>query len=152
MTGVLPALRITFAHFHPALVHFPVALLLAGAGMEAFQIVRRCAGRSPVGRVLLGLGAPAALLAVSSGLLLFRPQEVLGRTLEVALIHRFLGLATATAAVCAFFAGGIQRDPGPGGRRLMAYRVLYFTAAVLVGLTGHYGGWIVFGWGKVWPN
>ena len=152
MTDLLRLLRTAIAHWHPAFVHFPVALILAGAGLEAFRIARRRPGRSPAARMLLALGASAALLAVVSGLLLFHPQEFQGRTLQVARIHRLLGLSTATVALSALIAGGIHREPGPSGRRLMLYRALYFAAAALVGLTGHYGGWIVFGWGAVWPS
>lgn len=152
MIALLPILKNAMAHAHPALVHFPIALLLTGAGLEAFGAARGRAGRSATARVLLGFGAPAALLAIASGLLLFHPGDFQGRTLQVVRLHRAFGLSTAAVAIAALLAGGIQPDPGPAGRRLRVYRLLYFTAAVMVGLTGHYGGWVVFGWGAVWPS
>jgi hypothetical protein len=99
---------------------------------------------------LLVFGVLGAVAAAFSGLLLFHPSDFQGRTLEVARVHRALGLATATVALAALVAGGITGNPGPVRGRLRVYRILYYLAAALAGLAGHYGGWIVFGWGRVW--
>jgi uncharacterized membrane protein len=149
MAETLNAIRSTVGHFHPALVHFPVALLLSGAALEAWQIATGGGFRSGIARTLLLLGLAGALAAMLSGLLLFRPEDFRGRTLEVVRIHRVLGLGTGTAALAAA-AGGLVKGPGPTGRRLWLYRSLYFLTAGLAGLAAHYGGWIVFGWGRVW--
>ena len=137
-------------HFHPALVHFPIALLTVGAIFEVAGILRGRETRSPVGRALLLAGFLGALAAALSGLAHFDPAEYQGRTLEVAGLHRILGLTTLGLTVCTVLAGGFQKDPGPRGHRLWVYRVLYGATAGVVGLTGHYGGWVVFGWGQIW--
>jgi len=136
-------------HFHPALVHFPVALLLAGAAVEFWHTMRKHDSRSSVGRFLLICGTLGALLAVASGLSLFHPEDFRGRTLQVATIHRLLGIGTASAAVLTLILGGLDAS-GPTGKRLLLYRLLYALTGLFVGLAGHYGGWVVFGWGRVW--
>lgn len=142
-------LRNVVGHFHPALVHFPVALILAGAGLEAFSAVRG-RGASAVARVLLLLGFLGALGAIASGLSLFHPTDFRGRALAVASVHRILGLATASASALAAAANGLPWRGELEGFRLSLYRATYALSAILVGLTGHYGGWLVFGWGSVW--
>ena len=139
--------RNLFGHFHPMLIHFPLAFLLGGAALEAWQVLRGEAA-SPFARTLLAMGASAAVVAASAGLALFRPEDFAQRLLAAGRIHRLLGL-TATGlslAALAISAGG----SGPTGRRLVLYRMSYVLAALVVGMTGHYGGWMVFGWGRIW--
>lgn len=150
MTEVLSTVRNAIGHFHPALVHFPVALLLTGAAIEAWQTARGGAQRSEVARVFLVFGVLGAVAAELSGLLLFHAGDFQGRALEVVRVHRMLGLATGTAALATLVAGGLAGNPGPLRTRLRVYRILYFLTAALAGLAGHYGGWMVFGWGRVW--
>ena len=137
-------------HFHPALVHFPVALLTVGAIFEAFSVLRGKEQRSIIGRALLIFGFLGAGAAVLSGLSHFDAAAYRDRTLEVALIHRVLGLTTLALATLTGLLGGFWKTPGPQGGRLWIYRILYATTAGGVGLTGHYGGWVVFGWGQIW--
>lgn len=136
-------------NFHPALVHFPVAFLTVGAAFEGWAAVRG-APRSATGRTLLLVGVLGAAAAVVSGLLHFDPEGYRGRTLEAARIHRVLGLATLGLSVLAVLIGEIPRARPLAGTRLRIYRLVYFTTAVFAGLAGHYGGWIVFGWGSIW--
>ncbi len=150
MTEFLSSLRNALGHFHPALVHFPIALLLTGAALEARQSIQGAKVGSELALTLLVLGAGAALAALLSGLLLFHPEDFRGRTLAAVHIHRVLGLATGAAALAALAAGNLAKGPAPTRARLLVYRGLYYVAAGLVGLTGHYGGWVVFGWGKIW--
>lgn len=147
MSEMAALARNLLGHFHPMLVHFPLAFLLGGAALETWQVFRG-EGASPVARPLLVMGAWSAVLAAAAGLALFRAEDFAPRLLAAGRIHRLLGL-TATGlslAALALSAGG----SGPSGRRLVAYRVSYILAALAVGMTGHYGGWMVFGWGRVW--
>ena len=137
-------------HFHPALVHFPIALLTVGAICEVFAVSKGMRQRSTIGRALLLFGFFAAGAAALSGLAHFDPAGYQGRTLDVALVHRVLGLTSLGLATFTALAGGFQRSPGPQGPQLWIYRLLYATTAGVVGLTGHYGGWVVFGWGQIW--
>lgn len=143
-------IRNTLGHFHPAFVHFPVGLLLTGAIVEFWSFLRR-RGASPLARAFLLFGFLGTALAVTSGLFLFHPGDFRGRTLRAAEVHRFLALASLVLAFAAIVVGGSARSPATlGGPRLFIYRSLYYLTATVVGLTGHYGGWIVFGWGSIW--
>ena len=126
-----------------------MGLILGGAALETWAILHR-RPRSPGARAMLALGTLGAIAAVASGLSLFHAGDFQGRTLDAALMHRALGLASLGTALVAAVAGRAWSPQGPGGRRLGVYRVSYLLAASLVGLTGHYGGWIVFGWGRIW--
>jgi len=136
------------SRFHPAIVHFPIALILTGLALEAWKTLRRD-GASRTAWVLLGLGTVAALAAAATGLLLFHPGDFQERTRLAARIHRILGLGTVVMAAWSWSVGRFGGFP-PRGTRLLLYRVSYVGAALAVGLTGHYGGWIVFGWGRIW--
>ncbi|MCJ7818395.1 MAG: hypothetical protein MUP25_01090 [Syntrophales bacterium] len=139
-------------HFHPALVHFPVALITAGAALEAWFMLRRRPQPSESARVMLLLGALGVVAAVASGLALFHPGDFQGRTLDAARIHRYLGIVSLFAILAASAVGTLGRGgfaPSLGGR-LKIYRALLLASGILIGLTGHYGGWVVFGWGWLW--
>jgi hypothetical protein len=100
--------------------------------------------------LLLTLGAAGAVGAVISGWSLFRSGDFLGRTLEVARIHRWLGVGVGSIALVTLVIGELVGRRGLEGWRLTAYRAFYFLTALTVGLAGHYGGWVVFGWGWIW--
>jgi uncharacterized membrane protein len=147
--GLLVDVRNTLGHFHPALVHFPVALLLVAAAVEVWSGIQGRASRSTIGRLLLVLGTLGALGAVASGLSLFHPEDFRGKALAAVRIHRLLGFGTLSAAIVSLGVGGLG-SAGPTGGRLRFYRILLVLTGLLAGLTGHYGGWVVFGWGRVW--
>lgn len=140
----------TAGHFHPAIVHFPIALILTGMALEAWRTLRRD-GPSRTAWVLLGLGGLAAVAAAATGLLLFHPGDFRERIRLAAQVHRVLGLGTVVLVASSWSLGRFGGFP-PRGTRLLLYRVSYFGAALVVGLTGHYGGWIVFGWGRIWAS
>jgi len=147
--GPLSDVRNVVGHFHPAIVHFPVALLLTGAAIETWEGIRGRPTRSSVGRVLLILGTLGALGAVVSGWGLFHPHDFRGRTLAAVRSHRVLGIGTLIMAAVSLWVGGLG-SAGPVGARLRAYRILFAVTGLMAGLTGHWGGWVVFGWGRVW--
>ena len=135
----------TVGKLHPVLVHFPIAFLIGAAALESWALVRRRSW-SETGRVLAALGAVACLGAVGTGLVHFRAGHYQGQLLDAALIHRALGLGTLFAALGA---GALSRGSEPGALRIAGYRAALFASSALVGLTGHYGGWLVFGWGRI---
>lgn len=146
---LLENLRNVLGHFHPALVHFPLGLLLTGAGVELWCVLRR---RKPssVSMTLARLGFVAAVLAAGSGFLLLRPGDFRGLTLEVVELHRNLGFAAVGLSVSLVLAAGRKTPESLQGSRRLLYRGFYFLTALVIALAGHYGAWVVFGWGKIW--
>ena len=126
---------------HPLLIHFPIALVIAAALAEGAAIVTADEGWRTVAVENVRAGAVFALLATVAGWrLALAPEMDVSPLLEW---HRWLGTVAAGAALAAALAtGGVRRRSALGGR---LYRIALFTAGVLVAVTGHVGGLLVWG-------
>jgi uncharacterized membrane protein len=125
---------------HPLLVHFPIALVIAAALAEATAAITgndrwRAAARNNV-----RAGAVFAVLAAVAGWrLALGPEAEPSPLLEW---HRWLGIVTAVAIVAAALT---TADAGQPKGETSTYRVALFAGAVLVGVTAHLGGALVWG-------
>jgi uncharacterized membrane protein len=129
--------------FHPAVVHFPIALLILAAAVETWNIARR--KRKPLHTTLVCLyfGAAAAVVATLLGWANADANEQHG---TIVTIHRWLGVAVAVLAVAAAMLSiFVARRESPGTKLLWSYRGSILAAGALVGLVGMYGGMISFG-------
>jgi uncharacterized membrane protein len=128
--------------FHVLTVHFPIALICAGALAEGWFMVRRQSNVSPTVRYCLVVGAAGAAVAAALGW----PHAMLGGFGDNASAtlawHRWLG--TATAAVAIVTAGVGERDARRGSRSRF-FRVLVFGLALMVTVTAHLGGMLTHG-------
>jgi uncharacterized membrane protein len=137
-----------FGRFHPATVHFPIALLSVAALLEFLQIVRRKPGLSPATFSLTAIGFAAAALATLMGWALASgtpPKDVLET-------HRWAGVATTVVAAGALAL--VVRARAAQGWIVQAARGSLFLSMVLVSLTGHWGGEMSFGmtwYSDAWP-
>lgn len=149
LTGPQRVLKLA-GRFHPATVHFPIALLVVAAALEFFGLVagRRGAGNASrraieAARVIVPLGAVAALLALALGL----AAEEFGsfpRDMHDAIErHERLGIVTAAVAVLTALASFAAARRG--GVWTVIYRVALLLVAILVGVTGFFGGVLVYG-------
>ena len=123
-----------FGRLHPVLVHFPIALVTAGAALRVFR------REHPAGSVMIHLGAVGAVAATVAGFAFFDEGRFHGRAAELIELHKLLGIGTTVAAVLASLA-----TLKWGESRVGAQLTLACLAAMLVGATGHYGGLSVFG-------
>ena len=122
------------SHFHPLIIHFPIALLVAAFLAEflarflpALKVTQSAAS------FCLGLGA---LSAVPSALLGWLLAENVSHRADEVFNHRWLGTATATAAVFVWWAS----------RRWPKQRLLFLLVlAGAIGATGHTGGGLSYG-------
>jgi uncharacterized membrane protein len=129
--------------FHPAVVHFPIALLILAAAVESWNIVRR--KRKPLHTTLVCLyfGAAAAVVATLLG---WANADANAQHGTIVTIHRWLGVAVAVLAVAAAVISiFVTRREIPGPKLLWSYRASILAAGGLVGLVGMYGGMISFG-------
>ncbi len=142
-------------YWHPLVVHFPIALVLFGAAAAAvYAALGRAFWR---GVALLGFatGSLGAWAAVWSGEAI--EEGVGGMPVVEALVerHEDLGEWTLWVSLAAFVAlagatgwawrtGRTPAERDPVALRLVAL-VLALAAAVLVVLTGHLGGQMVWG-------
>jgi uncharacterized membrane protein len=127
---------------HPSIVHFPIALLLAAALAEALVLLG-ASGLQPAVRFCVILGFLGAVAAASLGWL---AGEFASRTGEPQLTwHRWLGVGTAVLALLLLLASEarVRRgDPSPWTART---RWLLLLTAVVVSVTGHFGGILTHG-------
>jgi plastocyanin/uncharacterized membrane protein len=126
-------------NLHPALVHFPVALLSVAALLEVIQILRRRTGTSPSTLLLAFLGAGAALISSVFGFLLQGFEGMEGGLVD---LHQWFGLGAtaATLAAAPLLAIGRTRPPA-----LWVGRVGLVVGSMLVLGTGFLGGEMIFG-------
>jgi uncharacterized membrane protein len=125
-----------FGRFHPVLVHFPIALLIVGAGLKLRAAVRRRPDEA--GSTLLLLGAVGAVLASVAGLAFAAGSGFRGSALAAVETHRNVGLAATALAVTV-----VVVDRWRGGRRWVVLLAVGMAAAV--GYAGHLGGVSVYG-------
>jgi uncharacterized membrane protein len=134
---------------HPALVHFPIALVLVALVAEIMCIARRDGRYNDAARFMITAAAWISAPAAVTGFL--RADTI---TLEAAqqplfAVHRVVGIATPVLVfLCAGLAEGTRRS----GQiwELMLYRIVLVLAAVSTAIAGFYGGEMVFGGFPLW--
>lgn len=143
--GVSAAARL--GRLHVVAIHFPIAFLLLAAFVELAGVARQRWKNSSAVRLLAAAGALSALVATALGLLHGSADDYSGTLSWVFWWHRSLGIAVSVAAVVTWVAVE-RRVKKPGGG--FATAALLVTAA-LVGVTGHFGGSLVYGWEYLLP-
>ncbi len=139
-----------YGYFHPALVHFPIALLVVGAvAVPASLLLGRSADRFAA--VCLWLGTLGAIAAAAAGWsfaelkgyqLPFTPLDQFKDT--TFFWHRWLGVSIAfLGTVLSYFALVGLREGARISR--IIWRVGLLGLAALVGVVGHQGGELVYG-------
>jgi uncharacterized membrane protein len=126
---------------HPLLVHFPIGLVLIAAAAEAVAMTTGLLNWRAVAVANVRVGAVFAVGAVIAGWRLAASSGIE----ETASLdwHRWLGTFAAVAV-----SGAALATVGAHGRSPFArwvYRITLFWAAVLIAVTGHFGGLLVWG-------
>ena len=132
---------------HPLLVHFPIALVLAAAAAELVVLATpRPAWRTVAVANIRAGAALGVVTAITGWLFASSPLVDASPSLEW---HRWVGMAGAAGAIgAALLSSRLQRS----SRRLaFGYRVTLFVSALLVAITGHLGGTLVWGAGFLRP-
>jgi uncharacterized membrane protein len=132
------------SHFHPMLVHFPIALVAVGFLAELTSLYfKKEVCLSKLGFYLLLVGTLSALVAWLTGQLF--TNEMSGAAGEIKEIHEFfaittLGLLIVTSTLRIIIATKKIEKPNLSK---IAF-ILYALAAVSVSITGFYGGNLVY--------
>jgi uncharacterized membrane protein len=132
-----------FGFIHPALVHFPLVLLLVSVGLEAIGFFGRNERFAWAAQLTLVLGTVATLFAFVCGnfaeIWAARdgiPQEPMEQ-------HELL--ATITSWLFVFLtAGRLFLGVGTKRRWMAAYLVIALAGCILLGFTGHRGAMLVY--------
>ena len=139
-----PWLGRLFGRLHPTVVHFPIALLLTAALVEAASLIRRRPVAGNTAFVCLGLGAAGAVVAALMGWQAGEYSDFTGRAAEMLETHFWLGVGTASGStVVAGLCWAQRSQPDMWLRR--AYLTGLLACSVAVSFSGHYGGMLVFG-------
>jgi mono/diheme cytochrome c family protein/uncharacterized membrane protein len=136
--------------FHPPAVHFPIGLLTAAAVAEVLRLATGRPAFDAVSRYCVWFGAVTALVAGTLGWCVgsFR----LADASWVLTAHSWLGTATVACAGVLVVLSEVSRVPGRRRTRVW-FRVTLLVVALLVFLTGFFGGAVVFGLGHyAWPQ
>lgn len=141
-TGIWPYFEFTGV-LHPAVSHFPIALLTVAGFVEAWSVLRREKKPANVTLVCLSIGTASAVLAAVLGWadadrMGYSDGETINR-------HRWLGVAVAVFSVLAFALSMVVRRANVGRTVIWIYRANVFATAALVGLVGSLGGKLVHG-------
>ncbi len=142
-------------YWHPLVVHFPIALLIFGAGAAAMYAV---VGRTFWRHVLLlafAAGTVGAWAAVQTGETIYESVEGTPIVEELVEGHREMGewalwtSAATVAVLCGVMVWNRRTGRGASARDPVAVRLvvlaLALTAAVFVARSGHLGGTMVWG-------
>ena len=119
-----------FGQFHPAVTHFPIALLLVAMGTEAISWAARKPALHRFGAWNLLLGTMAAVFAAALGWALAASTDVENAMKETLLWHRWIGTAAAVWAVLSL-AAWLWHQRQPSGARLALYRFALLAGGVL---------------------
>jgi uncharacterized membrane protein len=142
-------LAIVAGRFHPILVHFPIALILAAAVAEGLAIAAAGEAR----RVFRGaalyclfVGVAGAVASAASGWvhLANGPYAAASGAAVVAELHRWLGVSTA-AFGSLVSAAALVAARRPTRAANATYRAGLFALAAAVGATAHFGGLLTHG-------
>ena len=128
--------------WHPAAIHFPIALLLTVALLELFATVRRRPIYTASNKVLLAVGVAGAFVAAPMGWLnagLPTPDDGFALTL-----HRWLGTAMPFLMLALWF---LKRPADEAAKRLgsRAYEALLAVTVLLVLVQAYFGAVITHG-------
>lgn len=137
LTG--PKVLHLLGRLHPAVVHFPIALVTIAAVLESLQLLRRKPTLHAATPACLVFGALSGVVAAVFGWML---EDAEGGGGAVVDWHKWIGIAAAAVGVLSTL---FLVRTTVSSRARTALRATLFLGAALVGLTGYLGGELVFG-------
>ncbi len=132
-----------FGFLHPALVHFPLVLLLISVALEAIGFFGRNARITWAAQLLLLLGTVATLFAFVAGNFAEIWAARDGVPQDPMEYHELLATITSWSFVF-LCAGRIFLGVGANRKGMAAYLLFATVACVLLGFTGHRGAMLVY--------
>ena len=140
--------------FHPLLIHFPIALVLAAALAEILGVLGRLERATDIARFMLTLSAASIVPVILSGWLLADSSYGSAPADTVLTAHRWAGITTALATLGATAAAWFVKAQSSNKATRRLYWLLLGISVVAVSITGHLGATLVYGrsyWGFAIP-
>ncbi|MEW6050299.1 MAG: DUF2231 domain-containing protein [Candidatus Zixiibacteriota bacterium] len=130
--------------FHPVVVHFPIALIIAALFMSLPSVVGRSTILDLVSTKMTYLGAASSLLAVLLGLAAGSDARYPALLTAYFSWHRILGISSAMlSCLTAYSAYRFERKGTPLTGWL--FRGLLALNSLFIGITAHLGATLVYG-------
>lgn len=132
------------SHFHPMLVHFPIALTMVGFILEVVRFFFcKTKSKLPCGEVILYFATVSAIFALLTGLLF--TSSFSGRPLEVRNTHLLLAILSMVALSLTSLCYLLVRF-GKQNRKTfhIAGLLFYALSALLISAAGYMGGNLVY--------
>jgi uncharacterized membrane protein len=133
------------SHLHPMLVHFPIAIIMVGFLADLASLIfkkEKCL--STMGLYLEVLGVLAAIVAFGTGY--FFTGDVLEGAGHLGEQHElFATLTLVTIIIAAFFRILIVYLKKDETYLKYVAMGIFFLAFIFVGITGYFGGMVVYG-------
>jgi uncharacterized membrane protein len=138
-------------NLHPAIVHFPIALVTVAAVLEMLQLVRRRPGLASATPALLIFGGLSAIVAAVFGWFSAPPVN---DSPEATNLHRWIGIGATVVAVLAMLILVKAVTPNPSEARgaIMTVRLLVMIGAAVIGGAGFLGAEVSFGKGHLFKG
>lgn len=136
--------------FHILIIHFPIALLTMGGFFEVVNMLRRKSLLDPIIRIMIAFGALSSIVAVTLGLMNAIEAQYSGTLASILWWHRALGIVAMIAALATWvLVEKRSRIKSESGYK--PARIAILSTAMLIAITAHFGGSLVFGWSYLFP-
>lgn len=129
------------SEIHPALVHFPIALLPVAVGADAVGNLTGNRELHSVGKIGIALAAASSALAGVFGLIAQEEVKVDDRSRPILQTHRTLNIAALGVVTALAIRRASMKRPGIG------YLLAGLGAIGAVGVSGYLGGKLVYAHG-----
>lgn len=140
-----PSMVTLFGRAHVVMVHFPVALLILMALIEILRWRRPSGSMDQTVVIIAVIAALSSIVSVVQGLMLDDgDSDGENRRAQLLALHKWLAFATTFFSIGAAVIA-LRRQLGDTQGLTKLYRVFVLPGALLVSLTGHYGGAAVHG-------
>lgn len=127
--------------FHIIAVHFPIGLILVAAPLALLGYLKPTSPTLVTATVLTHIGSASALAATLLGWATWTAASYPDAE-AILTWHQWLGTSTAIVTVIASIAAGRTLTQP---RRPTVWLISLLIGAVLVGVTGHFGGSLIYG-------
>jgi len=128
-----------FGELHPALVHFPIALIVVAALAEALYMIRKQQWFGDAARFMVAAAAWATVPTVAAGFAEATGKEFSGEIARAFSIHWVVAVAVAVLAFLAYGLGEGARRSGQVWEQGL-YRLILLLTAVGVAIAAYFGG------------
>jgi uncharacterized membrane protein len=129
---------------HPVIVHFPIALFIISLLFEVFGLWKRNEGLRQAAYFNLIAAAVSSPLAIITGIIAWQVKFG-GAPLAGELLWHLVSAITSSVLLFAVWWTRVQMNKKPGSGFSKLYFILSMLLFMLISLTGHLGGALVYG-------